>query len=189
MFFYSQQQISDINKANYQSLVNLVGKCMNGYQKLAELNMQTVRTIIDESNNFPTDEISEKSDNLPEWQSSMLTQFPEKAASYNRHFRSIMLSTGAEVMRETRRQYESRGNQVDAIFEEAIEKATAATARAVERLAANVVQPAQDSFDATVKVEERSSSEAFAQGTKAGDDVVAAIEAPVETHTKSANKR
>ncbi|KXU91156.1 phasin [Paraburkholderia monticola] len=189
MFFYSQQQISDINKANYQSFVNVVGKFMNGYRELAELNMQTVTTIINESNNLPTDAIDEKTDNLPEWQSSMLSQFPQKAAAYNRHFRTIVLSTGAEVVREARRQYETRGNQINAIVAEAVESATTASTRAVEKVADNIVQPAQDSFDATGKAVERSSSEALSQGTKAGDDIEAAIEGQQQAHAKSGNKR
>jgi hypothetical protein len=189
MFFYSQQQISDINKANYQSFVNVVGKFMNGYRELAELNMQTVTTIINESNNLPTDAIDEKTDNLPEWQSSMLSQFPQKAAAYNRHFRTIVLSTGAEVVREARRQYETRGNQINAIVAEAVGSATTASTRAVEKVAENIAQPAQDSFDATGKGVERSSSEALSQGTKAGDDIEGAIEAQQQAHTKSGNKR
>ena len=189
MFFYSQQQISDINKANYQSLVNVFGKFMNGYRELAELNMQTVTTIINESNNLPTDAIAEKTDNLPEWQSSMLSQFPQKAAAYNRHFRTIVLSTGAEVVREARRQYETRGNQINSIVAEAVEKATTASTRAVGKLADNLAQPVQDSFDATVKVVERSSSEALSQGTKAGGEIEAAIEAEQQAHTKPNNKR
>ena len=129
MFFYSPQQIAELNKASYQSFVNLTGKYMNGLQELAELNVQTIRTIIEESNNFPKDNVTENVGDLPQWQSSMLTQLPGKAASYNRHLHTIIVSTGAEVAREVQRQYESRGGQVNAIFMEAIEKANAASAR------------------------------------------------------------
>jgi hypothetical protein len=156
---------------------------------MADLNIQTVRTIIEESNNFPSNETAEKTDNIPAWQSSMLTQFPEKAASYNRHFRTIMLSTGAEVVREARRQYESCGSQVNAIFADAVEKATATSTRTIEKLADNIAQPVQDPVDATVKAVESSASEALSQGTQASDDFVAAIQAPLQTPTKSGNKR
>jgi hypothetical protein len=189
MFFYSQQQISDISKANYQALVNVIGKYMNGFHELVELNMQTVRTVTTESNNLPNDETAEKSDNLPEWQSNMLAQFSEKAASYNRHFCTIILSTGAEVVREARRQYESHGNQMNAIFAEAVENATAASTRTAEKLENKLAQPVQDEFDTTVKAVEDFSSEALSQGTKAAGHFAAAIDAPLQTTTRSANKR
>jgi hypothetical protein len=67
MLFYSPQQIAELNKASYQSFVNLTGKYMNGLQELAELNVQTIRTIIEESNNFPKVNVTENAGDLPEF--------------------------------------------------------------------------------------------------------------------------
>lgn len=190
MFFYSPQQIADLHKASYQSIVNLTGKYMNGLQELAELNVQTMRAIIEESNNFPKDDVTENADSLPEWQSSMLTQLPGKAASYNHHLRTIILSTGAEVAREVRRQYESRGGQVNAMFIEAIEKANAASTRTAEALEKTIARPAQDDVGTTVKeAVESASSDAISQTAKATGDFRAAGEAMLPQPAKSGNRR
>jgi len=190
MLFYSPQQIAELNKASYQSFVNLTGKYMNGLRELAELNVQTIRTIIEESNNFPKVNVTENTGNLPEWQSSMLTQLPGKAASYNRHLHTIILSTGAEVAREVQRQYESRGGQVDAIFMEAIEKANAASTRTAETLENTIAKPVQDTVGTTVKdAVESASSDAVSQTAKATGDFMAGGEAMLPQPNKSGNKR
>ncbi|WP_233849638.1 phasin family protein [Paraburkholderia sp. HD33-4] len=190
MFFYSPQQIADLHKASYQSFVNLTGKYMNGLQELAELNVQTIRAVIEESNNFPRDDDTENANNLPEWQSSMLTQLPGKAASYNRHLHTIILSIGAEVARELRRQYESRGGQVNAMFLEAIEKANAATTRTAETLENTVTKSAQDAMGTAVKdAVEGASSDAISQTAKATGDFLAGGEAMLPQPAKSGNKR
>ena len=190
MFFYSPQQIAELNKASYQSFINLTGKYMNGLQELAELNVQTIRTIIEESNDFPKVNVTENVGDLPEWQSSMLTQLPGKAASYNRHLHTIILSTGAEVAREVQRQYESRGGQVNAIFMEAIEKASAASTRTAETLENSITKPAQDMVGTTVKdAVESVSSDAVLQTAKATGDFMAGGEAMLPQPNKSGNKR
>jgi phasin family protein len=190
MFFYSPQQIAELNKASYQSFVNLTGKYMNGLQELAELNVQTIRTIIEESNNFPKDNVTENVGDLPQWQSSMLTQLPGKAASYNRHLHTIILSTGAEVAREVQRQYESRGGQVNAIFMEAIEKANAASTRTAETLENTIAKSAQDMVGTTVKdAIESASSDAVSQTAKATGDFMAGGEVMLPQPNKSGNKR
>jgi phasin family protein len=190
MFFYSPQQIAELNKASYQSFVNLTGKYMNGLHELAELNVQTIRTIIEESNNFPKVNVAENTGNLPEWQSSMLTQLPGKAASYNRHLHTIILSTGAEVAREVHRQYESRGGQVNAIFMEAIEKANAASTRTAETLENTIAKPVQDTVGTAVKdAVESASSDAVSQTAKATGDFMAGGEAMLPQPNKSGNKR
>lgn len=189
MFFYSPQQIAELNKASYQSFVNLTGKYMNGLQELAELNVQTIRTIIEESNNFPKNGAAESTDSLPEWQSSMLSELPGKAASYNRHLHTIILSTSAEVAREVRRQYESRGGQVNAMFMDAIEKANAASTRAAETLENTMVKPAQDAVGSTVKdAVESASSDVVSKSVKATGDFMAAGEAMLPQPTKSGKR-
>ena len=190
MFFYSPQQIAELNKASYQSFINLTGKYMNGLQELAELNVQTIRTIIEESNDFPKVNVTENVGDLPQWQSSMLTQLPGKAASYNRHLHTIILSTGAEVAREVQRQYESRGGQVNAIFMEAIEKANAASTRTAETLENTIAKSAQDMVGTTVKdAIESASSDAVSQTAKATGDFMAGGEAMLPQPNKSGNKR
>jgi phasin family protein len=190
MFFYSPQQIAELNKASYQSFINLTGKYMNGLQELAELNVQTIRTIIEESNDFPKVNVTENVGDLPEWQSSMLTQLPGKAASYNRHLHTIILSTGAEVAREVQRQYESRGGQVNAIFMEAIEKANAASTRTAETLENTIARPAQDTVGTTAKdAVESASSDAVSQTAKATGEFMAGGEAMLPQPNKSGNKR
>jgi len=190
MFFYTPQQIADLNKSNYQSFVNLAGKYMNGLQELMDLNTQTIRTIIEECDNFPKEEVFDNAENLPSWQSSMLNQFPAKAASYNRHLHTIILSTGAEVAREVQRQCEIRGGQMNAILTEAIGNASTASIRMAETLENSGGNLAQESFDSPTKeAVENASSEGISQATRAAGDFQAASEAALTQPAKSSIKR
>jgi hypothetical protein len=107
--FYAMQPISSMTRANLAAFLNVSGRLASGIQQLTELNVQTVRTMIEESSSLlRAGEESSPGDVLG-WQSIMLAQFPEKAASCGRYFLSIVTSTEADIISEARSQYERNG--------------------------------------------------------------------------------
>ena len=52
MFPYSAQPFSSIAKANLAAFLSVSGRFASGVQQLTELNIQTVKTVIDESNSL-----------------------------------------------------------------------------------------------------------------------------------------
>ena len=98
MFFLPPQQMAAFQKAKFQAWMSLTDKYMDGFQKLTQLNVQTIRTLISE-NEGVTGPAPENASDVNEWQSKLLTQVPEKAASYSRHFFAIVSATGEQVAR------------------------------------------------------------------------------------------
>jgi phasin family protein len=119
MFPFYSQHASSIARANLQALLSMSGRYASSLQQLTELNVQTVKTVIEETNALF--EAPESGDDFLGKQTMMVAQFPEKAAAYSRHFFSIVTSTEADLMNETRSRYEQFGNSVKEGFEQGFE--------------------------------------------------------------------
>lgn len=111
-------QIPSIARANLQAFLNVSGRFASGLQQLTELNVQTVRSAIEESNSLlqPADDSGAT---VLGWQSVMLAQFPQKAASYGQNVWSIVTSTEADIIGEMRSQYERNGITLKGLFDTA----------------------------------------------------------------------
>ncbi|MFM0323573.1 phasin family protein [Caballeronia glebae] len=112
MFQYPGQfayQIPSLARANLQAFLNMTGRFASGLQALGELNVQTVRTVVEESNALLSAGDQAAAGDVLGWQSVMLAQFPQKAASYGQHVMSIITSTQDDILGEVRNQYERNG--------------------------------------------------------------------------------
>ncbi|WP_159462940.1 TIGR01841 family phasin [Caballeronia telluris] len=117
MFPYSPQQASSVAAANLQSFVNVTKRFASGLQQLAELNVQTVKTVFEESTSVLKAGSSAKPGDFLSWQSTLLAEIPEKTAAYTRHYFEIVRATEADILNETRGQYEKYGIGVKGVFE------------------------------------------------------------------------
>jgi hypothetical protein len=106
---YFAYQVPSLARANLQAFLNMTGRFASGMQALGELNVQTVRTVIDESNALLRAGDEAGAGDVLGWQSVMLAQFPQKAASYGQHVLSIITSTQDDILSEVRNQYERNG--------------------------------------------------------------------------------
>ncbi len=86
---YFAYQKPSIARANLQAFLNIGGRFASGVQALTELNVQTVRKMVEESNALLRAGDESSAGDVLGWQSSMFTQFPQKAASYGQHVLSI----------------------------------------------------------------------------------------------------
>jgi phasin family protein len=124
--FYAALPIASMTRANLATFLNVSGRLASGIQQLTELNVQTVRTMIEESNSLLRAGDESSPGDVFGWQSIMLAQFPEKAASYGRHFLSIITSTEADIVSEARSQYERTGIGLKGALNAAAQDAQAA---------------------------------------------------------------
>ena len=92
--FQFANPISSLARANFQALLNVTGRVATGMQALTELNVQTVRKGVEESNALLSAEGEAGAGDILGWQSLMLAQLPEKAASYTQHVFSIDVDAG-----------------------------------------------------------------------------------------------
>jgi uncharacterized protein YicC (UPF0701 family) len=129
---YFAYQMPSIARANLQAFLNISGRFASGMQALTELNVQTVRKMVEESNALLRAGDEASAGDVFGWQSVMFAQFPQKAASYGQHVLSIITSTEADVIGEVRNQYERNGiklkEMADGVVEDVQSAAQSSTA-------------------------------------------------------------
>lgn len=102
------EQIIAANKANLETLHSLSKNAFVGVEKLLELNLQVVKTVIHEQlEHIQTTANVQDAQTLLSMQVQFLQPFAEKMTSYSRHLqnisnetRSAILATAQEEMRE-----------------------------------------------------------------------------------------
>lgn len=117
MFPYSPEQASSFAAANFQSFVTATRRLASGLQQLAELNVQTVKTVFGESTSVLKAGSNANPGDFLSWQSTLFAGIPEKMAAYTRHYLTIVRTTQADILNETRKQYEQYGFNVKGVFE------------------------------------------------------------------------
>jgi phasin family protein len=134
MFSYFPQQASSIANANLQILMNITQRYARGIQQLAELNVQTVKTLWAENSSVVNAGAAAKPGDFLSWESTLFAELPEKAAAYSRHFFSIVRATEADILNEARSQYEKYGINVKGALESALQQGLSASQGAVASL-------------------------------------------------------
>ncbi|AET92619.1 phasin family protein [Burkholderia sp. YI23] len=103
------EAMPSLARANLQAFLNMSGTFAGGLQALAELNVQTVRKMVEESNALLNAGNEASTGDVLGLHSIMLAQFPQKAASYGQHVISIVQSTQDDIIGEVRWRYERNG--------------------------------------------------------------------------------
>jgi len=124
---YIAYQIPSIARANLQAFLNASDRFASGLQALTELNVQTVRKVIEESNTLLRAGEETSPGDMLGWQSVMFAQLPQKAASYSQHVLSIITSTEADIIGEVRSQYERNGITLQGLADTSVDNAQEAT--------------------------------------------------------------
>jgi phasin family protein len=140
-------QMPSIARANLQAWLNVSGRFASGMQALTELNVQTMQKMVEESNALLRAGDEATPGDMFGWQTVMLAQFPQKAASYGQHVMSIITSTESDMLGEVRNQYERNGISMKGMMETAAQDAQNAvqsSGELVTNLADTANQAAQD---------------------------------------------
>ncbi|WP_250500913.1 phasin family protein [Caballeronia sp. GAWG1-5s-s] len=159
-------QMPSIARANLQAFLNASERFANGLHALTELNVQTVRTVIEESNSLLRTGDETSAGEALSWQSVMLAQLPQKAASYGQHVLSIITSTEADILGEVRSQYERNGITLKGLFDsgaQAAQETTESTSLVVTNLAETTSEAAANTsgviLDASGEIANEAASE------------------------------
>ncbi|SAK94869.1 phasin family protein [Caballeronia catudaia] len=140
---YFADQIPSLARANLQAFLNVTGRLATGLQAITELNVQTVRKVVEESNTLLRAGDDAGAGDMLGWQSIMLAQFPQKAASYSQHMLSIISSTQDDIIGEVRSQYERSGIKFNGLAKVAADDVQAA-AQSSGELVVNVADTANE---------------------------------------------
>jgi hypothetical protein len=144
---YLAYQIPSMARANLQAWLSISGRFASGMQALADLNAQTVRKMVEESNSLLRAGDEASPGDVFGWQSVMFAQFPQKAASYGHHVLSIITSTEADMIGEVRSQYERNGIKLKEMTETAageMQQAAQSSGELVTNLADTATEAAQE---------------------------------------------
>ncbi|SAL02242.1 phasin family protein [Caballeronia pedi] len=145
---YFAYQIPSIARANLQVFFNVTGRFASGLQALTELNLQMVRKVVEESNTLRRAGDEAGAGDVLGWQSIMLAQFPQKAASYGQHMISIITSTQDDIIGEVRSQYKRNGITFNEAAKVAANDAQSAVQSSGE-LVTNLAETASDAARGT----------------------------------------
>lgn len=190
MFPYFPQQASSFASSNLQTLVNVTKRYASGLQQISELNVQTVKTVFEESTTVMKAGSSAKPGELLNWHSTWFAELPEKAAAYTRHYLTIVRSAETDILNETRTQFEQYGFGMKGVFESAAQQAQSASQEAVALLS-NTATAATDVANETAGVVldasgniAQTSSDARAEAAADAQDASEAALRPVKAGSK-----
>jgi hypothetical protein len=79
---YFAHPTTSIARANLRVFLNITGRFASGLRALTEVNVQTVRKMVEESSTLLNAGDEAGAGDVLGWQSIMFAQFPQKAASY-----------------------------------------------------------------------------------------------------------
>ncbi|QSN63165.1 phasin family protein [Caballeronia sp. M1242] len=189
-------QMPSIASANLQAFLNASERFANGLHALTELNVQTVRTVIEESTSLLRTGDETSPGEVLSWQSVMLAQLPQKAASYGQHVLSIITSTEADILGEVRSQYERNGITLKGLFDsgaQAAQETTESTSLIVTNLAETTSDAAANTsgviLDASGEIANEAASESVDETKQLVLPAEEAQSAPVKPPRSSSRRQ
>jgi len=168
-------EVRAAQKSSIDAFFRLARRTFEGIEKLAELNLQTIKTLINEARETGLSMLSSK--DPQEWltlQSGLLKPAGEKAAAYARHLRDIVAEARAEFTKladvsvtearqkllaavDTAAKEAPAGSEhAVALMKAAVEGANNAS-EAVQSAAKQAAEAAEASFDDIIDVQEKAS--------------------------------
>ncbi len=184
----SSKQIAEAQTANLDALVGLASNAFEGFEKLLELNIRTMKTALVE-----TYEGAQKALSVKDTQELIalgiegLRPAMEKALSYHRHLYRIAFDTKSALERVAGAQYEENKREFTRFAESAIGAAPGGSESAVAALQAAIT--ATDSLIENMRsAAEQTMQSAESNFEAAGDAVSSAIQHSVEQVPQKAKK-
>ncbi|WP_354687311.1 TIGR01841 family phasin [Cupriavidus necator] len=126
------EQLSALQAANLDLLFGLTNKTIAAFEKLAELNLQTIKATVAETQDniqraFDAKDIQE----LLALQASLWQPATEKAQAYRRQWVEITSATRAEFAKVAEAQYEANKRRMQDVIDSATKSAPAGSEAAV----------------------------------------------------------
>lgn len=117
--FPTPDPILSMNKANLAAAINVVNIALGGAERLAQLNLQAARTLLEESaKNAKAIASATSLQDLVALQSNLTDPNVEKAVSYSRHLYQVASETQAAVSKVV----EERVSEINSTLVDELEK-------------------------------------------------------------------
>jgi phasin family protein len=145
------EQFAASQKANLDALLSLTAKTFEGVERLAALNLQVVKTSIDEAAESSLAALSAKEpQSLLALQAGALQPAAEKAAAYGRQVYDIVVSTKADVEKVAAEQVAGVQSSFMAAIEAAAKNAPEGSGNGIA-LFKSAIAAANNAFDGLQK--------------------------------------
>jgi phasin family protein len=177
------EQVAATQQANLATLFGLTSKVVEGVEKLAELNLQVIKSTLAETQENTLKALSVKEPH--EWlalQATLTAPTAEKVQSYSRHLFEIVSATQAEFARIAQTEYDVYNRRVQTLVEDVAQSAPAGSEAAVaawqsaitatntlvetlQKTGQQAVQVAESNFDIATDVASKTARRAVEQAS------------------------
>ena len=174
------EQMLAAQKAQIETLFGLTHKAFEGVERLVELNLQTVKTSLNELAEATHAALSVKDvQELVSLQASMLQPAAEKVAAYNRHVYDILAGANAEVTKAAEHTMSDTQQKVLALVDSAVKNAPAGTENAVA-VVKSAVAAANNAYESVQKAAKQAAEVAEANLQAMTSTAIKATQAPAK---------
>jgi len=143
----SPEQLLELNKAALDTFQAVALKSVEGFEKLAELNIQAFKASVTESSDQFKSLLNAKDPKaLAELASNGTQPAAEKAAAYAKHVYEIANETGTEIAKVFEKQFAEGNKQISAAIEAVAKNAPAGT-EGIVTFVKSAVSSANSAFD------------------------------------------
>jgi phasin family protein len=128
MSVFEPDQLIESQKSNTATLFALTNQAFESFQRLVELNLQTVRSALAESETYWREALSCKTpEEFLAWRTSLMQPAAEQALSYSRQLCDIVTGTQAEWTKVVQTQYEHQNHTARTLVDNLVKNAPAGT--------------------------------------------------------------
>ena len=167
------EQMIATQKSQLETMIALSGKALDGFERLVELNLQSLKTAMHETSDAAIAAMSVKDlQELASLQPNLAQPLAEKVLSYSHHVYEIASGTQAEIAKAVESNAAEMNRKVQSLVETATKNAPAGTETAVAILK-SAISAANNAYDSL---------------HKAGKQAAEVVEANINTVTSSAMK-
>ncbi|MGO4330624.1 TIGR01841 family phasin [Cupriavidus sp. 2TAF22] len=151
MFVFSSDQFAEAQKAHFANLFALTNTAFDGFQKLAELNLQAVKSSIAESQDNIQAALSGRDlRDVFTTRGTLAQPAADKALSYVQHVYEIASDTQTELAKAVEAQYEQHTRRVQAFVDTFVKNAPAGS-EALTALLQSTVAAANNTYESVQK--------------------------------------
>lgn len=148
---FTQDQIFAAQQSNLDSLFSLTSKAIEGFEKLAELNMQVIKTAVAESLDGAKHALSAKEPReVLEVHASLVQPAAEKAVAYARQVYEIVTETQKELAKVTKNILTERSQKLSETVDNLAKNAPAGT-ESVVAVVKSAIAAADNAYESMEK--------------------------------------
>lgn len=151
MFVFSSDQFAEAQKAHFANLFALTNTAFDGFQKLAELNLQAAKSTLAESqDNIQAAWSGGELKDVFNAQGKFAQPAADKALAYARNVYEITSSTQAELAKTVEAQYEQHARSVQNFVDTFVKNAPTGS-EAITALLQQTVAAANNTYESVQK--------------------------------------